>query len=145
MNFILILPPLFLQCWLRFKHKSTTRSQKTGWSHWQYPTFCLAETVIICYLTATGYSCFSRLIYWWNSSNHTFWANYFRVPGCRNQMVLLLFVPSHCSQQTREQHLGILPWVTESGFGSEFGFLCAWSLSVHMCVYWCYNRIQEYD
>lgn len=96
-NFILILPPLFLQCSLRFKHKPTTRLQKTDWSHWQYPKFSLAETVIICYLTATGYSCFSRLIYWWNSSNRTFWANYFRVRGCRNQMVFLLFVPSHCS------------------------------------------------
>lgn len=91
-NFILVFLPLFLQYWLRYKCKSTTRSQKTDWSHWQYPKFCLAETVKIYFLTATGYSCFSRLIYLSNSSNHTFWANYFRVPGCRNQMVLLLFL-----------------------------------------------------
>lgn len=82
---------------LEFNYKSTTRSQKTDWSRWQYPKFCLGETVIICYLTAIGYSCFYRWIYRCNSSNHTFWTKYFRVPGCRNQMVLLLFVPSHCS------------------------------------------------
>lgn len=145
MNFTLILPPPFLQYWIRLKGKSITRSQKTDWSHWQYHKFCLAEAGVPRCVTATGYSCFSRWIYWWNSSNQTFWANCFRVLGCRNQMLLLLFVPSHCSQRTREQHLEILPWVRESGFGSEFCFLCAWSLSVHMCMHWYYNGIQEYD
>lgn len=134
----MILPPPFLQYRLRLKG----RSQKTDWSHCK---FCLAETGVTCYVTATGYSCFTTWIYWWRNSNNTFWANYFRIPACRNQMLLLLFVPSHYSQWTREQHLEILPWVRASGFGSEFGFLCAWSLSVHMCMYWYYNRIQEYD
>lgn len=144
-NFNLILPPPFLQYRLRLNGKSTTRSQKTDWSHWRYHKFCLAETGVTCSVAAAGHLCFSRWIYRWNSSNHTFWANYFRVPGCRNQMLLLLFVPSHCSQRTQEQHLEILPWARELGFGSEFGFLCAWSLSVHMCVCWYCNGIQEYD
>lgn len=141
-NFNMIFPPPFLQYCLRLQGKLITRSQKTDWNHWWYYKFCLAKTWITCYVTATGYSFFSRWIYWCNSKITLFEQTISEFLAAETKCYFFCFYHPTAVSRLESSTWKYYPEWENQDLALRL-HVCSWNLSVHMCMYWYCNGIQK--